>query len=72
MDFIDFYIEEENRAILSLPFLTYEQLLVKSTAVLRGKMVDSIDIVTLGYEYSGEVQRVLVTAKPFWDWALGE
>ena len=70
MDFIDFFIPSENRAILSLPFLNYEQLLVKSTAVLSSKQVETIEVVTLGYEYSGEVHGVFVTAKPFWIWAL--
>ncbi|MCV6607850.1 MAG: hypothetical protein OIF32_06540 [Campylobacterales bacterium] len=70
MDFIDFFIPSENRAVLTLPFLNYEQLLVKSTAVLSVKTVETIEIVTMGYEYTGEVHGAFVTAKPFWTWAL--
>lgn len=72
MDFIDFYIPSQERIILTLPFLTYEQLLVKSTAALSSKRAQNLEIVTLGYEYDGEVLGTRISAKPFWEWALGQ
>lgn len=72
LDFVDFFLPNSGTAIIILPFASYEKILIKAQAALKNREVETIEIITLGYEYQGDFASFPIRALPFWQWAIEE
>jgi predicted AAA+ superfamily ATPase len=74
-DYIDFYIEDKNEAIICALFTPLEALQKKMLKIknhLKSLNITRIFIITLGNEGNFEQNDMKFTLIPFWDWALGD
>jgi len=72
-DEADFYIHQEKRAILVLPFLNHEQLdirLHKLDAMIEDSKIDKVEIVTMNREQHFRYLDIECDIVPFTQWAL--
>ncbi|RXJ84306.1 ATP-binding protein [Arcobacter sp. CECT 8985] len=72
-DNIDFYIEEEKYAILSIPFfnpLLKNTIVKKINKTVKDLELEKVDIVTVGYNEKFNVDKIEVEVLPFFEWAV--
>jgi len=72
-DEIDFYIYNEKRVVLSIPFINHEQLdsrLHSLDEMIENKNIKKIEIVTMNREQHFNYKEIEVDITPFTQWAL--
>lgn len=69
-DFVDFFLPQEDLAIICLAFGNYETIMLKANAILNKKGLKKILFITIGYEYQTKMKTCTLEARSFHTWAL--
>ncbi len=74
LDYIDFYVKEENLAIVSIPFFNMAlmgSLLKKIVKIANEYEISQINIITISNSQNINNFNIKITVTPFYEWALG-
>lgn len=71
-DHISFYLPDEKKAILVLPFVTEEGIYDKLKKISKKLEIESIEVITISNEFNYLYKEYEMEVKPFWIWAFAE
>ncbi len=72
LDSIDFYIEDTNSIIMSIPFFTNHMSILEKLLLAMGECyVENITIITINNEQTFKIGDIECEVLPFYSWSLG-
>jgi len=72
LDYVDFYIKDNNSIILALPFfIDHITLSTKLMPIIEKYQIENITIVTVGINNTIFINDIECEVLPFYEWALG-